>query len=216
MKKIPLSRKRGRNRKDEILAAARELFLKNGYRTTTIEQIARHAGYSKRSVYLDYPTKDDLFITVATEGLEILVSQLQEIKDTESSLEEFISRYLETITVFSHDHSDYFKMLTTEVTPEIIAGCSPEVRIRAMEFETAGISLMADAVDKAVRQEIIPETNPWEVAEIFIGGVVGIIMLSMGGSQVMLSYEKMKSRVNRMGHILFRGLLEDRKEKSSR
>ena len=35
------------NRKKKIKAAARNLFFKKGYRLTTIEQIAKTAGYSK-------------------------------------------------------------------------------------------------------------------------------------------------------------------------
>lgn len=194
------------DRKSAMLKSARELFLKRGYRLTTMEQIARHAGYSKRSVYLDYPNKDDLFVTIATEGLEILVEQLKAIAGTEPPLEELINHFLEAITVFSHEHGDYFKMLTTEVSPEVIANATPAVRERAMEIEVAGIKMMADAVEKAMHQGIIADGDAWEISEIFFGSVVGIITLSMGGSQAMFSYENMKAKVRKMGSIVYQGL----------
>lgn len=199
-------KRKGKDRKAEIIKSARELFLKKGYRLTTVEQIARHAGYSKRSVYLDYPNKDDLFITIANEGLMIMVERLREIADAHPPLEEMIERFLEAITVFSHEHHDYFRMLTSEVTPEIIANCSDAVKKQALDIEVSGIKMMADAVEEAMRQKIILPGDAWEVAEIFIGSVVGIIVLSMGGSQAMFSYENMKAKVRKMGHIAFRGL----------
>ncbi|MEN6472750.1 MAG: TetR/AcrR family transcriptional regulator [Syntrophaceae bacterium] len=199
-------RRRSRNRKEEILNAARELFLKHGYSPTTVEQIARHAGYSKRSVYLDFPKKDDLFITICNEGLFMVRDQLRQIP-SEIGFEDYITRYLETIAVFSHQHADFFRMLTADVTPEIIANCSPAVRTQAMEIESAGIRLLTEAVERAMRSGLVPMGDAWEVAEIFIGSVVGIIMLSMGGSQAMLSYDKMILKVRKLGEIACRGLI---------
>ena len=199
-------RRRSRNRKEEILNAARELFLKHGYSPTTVEQIARHAGYSKRSVYLDFPKKDDLFITICNEGLFMVRDQLRQIP-SEIGFEDYITRYLETIAVFSHQHADFFRMLTADVTPEIIANCSPAVRTQAMEIESAGIRLLTEAVERAMRSGLVPMSDAWEVAELFIGSVVGIIMLSMGGSQAMLSYDKMILKVRKLGEIACRGLI---------
>ena len=199
-------RRRGTNRREEILNAARELFLKNGYSFTTVEQIARHAGYSKRSVYLDFPKKDDLFITICNEGLFLVHDQLRQISP-EIGFEDYITRYLETIAVFSHQHADFFRMLTADVTPEIIANCSPSVSAQAMEIESAGIRLLAEAVGRAMQAGLVPASDAWEVAEIFIGSVVGIITLSMGGSQAMLSYDKMILKVRKLGEIACRGLI---------
>ena len=66
------ARTRERSRGGAILEAARELFFKNGYRGTTVQQIASQAGYSKRTVYLDYLSKDELFMTICVEGGELL------------------------------------------------------------------------------------------------------------------------------------------------
>lgn len=203
-------RRHARDRREEILNAARELFLKNGYSLTTVEQIARHAGYSKRSVYLDFHKKDDLFITVCNEGLSMVSDQLLQIS-TEIGFEDYITRYLETVAVFSHQHAEHFRMLTADVTPEIIANCSPEVRNQAMEIESAGIRLLAEAVERAMQGGLVPAGDAWEVAEIFIGSVVGIIMLSMGGSQAMLSCDKMKLKVRMLGEIACRGLIRSDK-----
>ena len=212
-KKKTTHERRQRNRKEDILNAARELFLKNGYNPTTIEQIARHAGYSKRSVYLDFKKKDDLFITICNEGLFIVCDKLLSIPST-IGFESYITRYLETIAVFSHEHADFFRMLTADVTPEIIANCSPVVSKQAMEIENAGISVLAEAVERAMKSGVITAGDAWEVAEILIGSVVGIIMLSMGGSQAMLSYDKMKLKVKKLGKIACRGLISsDRKKR---
>ena len=51
-------RKREReNRKNVILKAARKLFLEKGFKTVTVESIARKAELSKGSIYLYYNSK---------------------------------------------------------------------------------------------------------------------------------------------------------------
>ena len=49
---------------DRILAAATTLFLAEGYGATSIEQVARAAGISKRTFYARYPDKAALFAAV--------------------------------------------------------------------------------------------------------------------------------------------------------
>lgn len=60
----------------EILAAARELFLRNGFAATSIAAIASAAGVSKATVYSNFADKDALLITlldsITTEATGIL------------------------------------------------------------------------------------------------------------------------------------------------
>ncbi len=195
-----------RNRKEDILSSARELFFARGYRLTTVEEIATRAGYSKRSVYLDFANKDDLFIAITNEGLKIAIDRLREIPRESPGFEEYAGKYLETIMAFSLEHPEYFKMLTADVTPEIIANCSEGVRESAYRNERAGIGFMAETAKRAMAKGVIAKGNPWEIAEIFIGSVVGIITLTRSGSQAMMSPSEMRKKVRNLGRILCRGL----------
>lgn len=52
------------SRVDRILDAAAELTLRWGYKRTTIEEVARHAGIGKGTVYLHFSTRGSLFTGV--------------------------------------------------------------------------------------------------------------------------------------------------------
>ena len=56
----PRFRRRSEARPDEVLDAALDLFARQGFAGTTVEQIARHAGLSKAAVYLYFPSKQAL------------------------------------------------------------------------------------------------------------------------------------------------------------
>ena len=49
------------NRREDILAAAREEFLLNGFSGARMEDIGRRAGISKAAVYLQFPSKEEVF-----------------------------------------------------------------------------------------------------------------------------------------------------------
>ena len=48
-------------RRDEIMAAAKKVFARNGFHATTIADIAKEAGLAYGSVYWYFDSKDDLF-----------------------------------------------------------------------------------------------------------------------------------------------------------
>jgi AcrR family transcriptional regulator len=54
-------RSKREERADRILDAAAELIERWGYNKTTIDDIARHAGVAKGTIYLHWKTRDDLF-----------------------------------------------------------------------------------------------------------------------------------------------------------
>lgn len=61
IKASPVRRRRKEARPAEILAAARAVFVENGFALAKVDEIARRAGVSKGTVYLYYPTKEALF-----------------------------------------------------------------------------------------------------------------------------------------------------------
>jgi AcrR family transcriptional regulator len=65
-------KKRLPEREELVLASAAKLFSVQGYEKTTLDGIAAHAGVSKGSIYLEFPSKE-----------EILFSLIERSKDSE-------------------------------------------------------------------------------------------------------------------------------------
>ena len=51
-------------KRERILAAARELFLRQGLRATTMEAIAKGAGMAKPTLYAEFADKDAVFLAI--------------------------------------------------------------------------------------------------------------------------------------------------------
>jgi AcrR family transcriptional regulator len=50
--------------RDDLIAAARGVFLERGFHPATLEEISEAAGYTKGAVYSNFAGKDDLFLAV--------------------------------------------------------------------------------------------------------------------------------------------------------
>jgi AcrR family transcriptional regulator len=60
-----------------VLEAAERLFLANGFGATSLEDIAREAGFSKGAVYSNFAGKTDLFFAIVEGQFEDLSAQLR-------------------------------------------------------------------------------------------------------------------------------------------
>ena len=56
-------------RPGELLAAALDLFVEKGYAATRVEEVASHAGVSKGTLFLYFPSKEELFKAVVRENI---------------------------------------------------------------------------------------------------------------------------------------------------
>ena len=71
----PVARKKGW-RKDEIIAAAAECFMRHGYQATAVDDVAAQLQCTKGRIYHYYASKTDLFFDVHHEGMDRLFSAL--------------------------------------------------------------------------------------------------------------------------------------------
>lgn len=193
-------------RKDRIYNAARDLFFKYGYRGTSMDMIARKAGYSKKSIYLDYQNKDDLFLSLVVEGTAILLDKLLQIPHEQLEVEEAIIAFFKVYYDFAAQHEEYFKMAFSEATPEVVANTP-----LALQQKLAGLSraCMEEAVKvarRAIEAGIVIPIDPWEAAGVFLGAATGNIMLAKGAGQTLFAADILKTISAKSVKIILRGI----------
>lgn len=92
---------RGEIRRRQVLDAAIEVFLKNGYSGATIDLVIEQAGASKATVYAYFGDKDGLFAAIIEDRSAYIMSAFGELdaapSDIPSALTHIARRYLETL-----------------------------------------------------------------------------------------------------------------------
>lgn len=69
----------GHTRRDEILAAAKELFLTEGYAATTIRKIADRVGVSAPALYLYFSDKEAIMLALCDQTFGYLIEEMGRI-----------------------------------------------------------------------------------------------------------------------------------------
>lgn len=95
----PRNRRRKEARPAEIIAAALDEFTARGFAATRLEEVARRAGVSKGTLYLYFPTKEDLFKEMVRQTvlpmvipLDRLLTEAEETADTATLLRVILTR----------------------------------------------------------------------------------------------------------------------------
>jgi AcrR family transcriptional regulator len=110
------ARPRGEIRRSQILDAATEVFLENGYGGATIDLVVERAGASKATVYSFFGGKDGLFAAMVEERCERILSAFgdPEVADSNvlSALTHIARRYVEV--VLAPDAVGLYRMIIAE------------------------------------------------------------------------------------------------------
>lgn len=73
--------RRKEERPAELLSAALDLFVERGFSATRLEDVASRAGVSKGTLYLYFPSKDELFKAVVRGGIVPAIERAEKLLD---------------------------------------------------------------------------------------------------------------------------------------
>ena len=191
------------NRGPEFLSVARSLFFKRGYNGTTIEKVAERAGFSKRTVYLYFKNKDELFVSVAVEGVEIFRDRLKSVEAEGMTFQQAMDGMLRVYFEFAEEHPDYFRIIFKDLTHQMIENVSEELKSRMLALELECLQFALDVVDKGTLPEAV---DPLDVAIVFWTAFTGILLLADGGSQTVFTRKTREAMLEKATMIIYRGL----------
>jgi len=101
----------GHTRREEILQAAKELFLEQGYDSTTIRKIADRVGVSAPALYLYFQDKEQMMLALCDQTFGYLIESIGEIEKNVSDLRERIRQFGEAYLRFGLKHPDEYRLI---------------------------------------------------------------------------------------------------------
>lgn len=87
-------------KKEEIINVARELFKEYGYRKISMNEIAKKAQVTKKTIYHHFKDKDELFQYFITEELDMMKEKFEKVSNRQSSVSKRITEGLKVILEF--------------------------------------------------------------------------------------------------------------------
>jgi AcrR family transcriptional regulator len=185
--------------RQEILDAARELFVRDGYEAVSMRKIADQIEYSPTTIYLHFRDKSELFDCLAADTFGKLLKKLEAIscgahsEDPVECLRHGLKAYIE----FGLEHPDEYKItflmaVQSETDPKMtrrgevgceafsnlrtsVGACIQAGRLRVINQELASQALWA-GVHGLTSLLIVHPHFPWVERETLIDGTIDTLL----------------------------------------
>jgi len=150
---------KGEQTRQEILAAARRLFLDQGFTATPMRQIAKEVGITPAAIYNHYPSKDGLFTNLLQRAApyDELFALFDEIEaDTP---EELVRQMFLASLEFITDHQDYLQLVLIDAQERdgaAVAAFLPEMLPKAYVWHQRLLALDAGLHHGEARLRSVP------------------------------------------------------------
>lgn len=100
-------------RRNQILKAARKLFFDKGYKSITIDHIARKAELSKGAVYLYFKSKEEIYIQILLADIYKFNQKVAAPLDNQLSASDLLKEFCENYAQFFLVNRELFRILMT-------------------------------------------------------------------------------------------------------
>lgn len=157
-------RMRKAERRRQLLAHAKQLFMTLGYQDTTTDKIARAAGVSEPVLYRHFESKKALFLAVLQEIREAtLLRYRQETTDVTEPLAK-LHRIVDLYLGSAREHAREFRIMHRT----LVESDDPEIAAFLREFYLDNETLLAQIVQDGqqagvFRRSLDPRVGAWEL-----------------------------------------------------
>lgn len=142
------------NKKEEVIKKARELFTKYGYKKVSMDEIAREANVTKKTIYSYFSDKEAMFKYFAKEELQNMKEKIEKEEITSISFIERVSKVLYESLLFKKN-SDLVKTISLEVQKNNTAECISFLKYYDAEI----INYIEEKINNEIENKTIKKCN---------------------------------------------------------
>jgi AcrR family transcriptional regulator len=161
----------------KLLASAREVFLETGFRETSLEEIAAHAGLAKGSLYRHVESKAELYVAVLAQELRSFDEQMAGVVREGLSAGEKLEALGEWyVAAFS---TPGFPLVHWALDSQHVIGEVPRAAIEQIQHHTRRrLEALAAVIRQGVESGEFTPCDPWLVANLLWNMVDAYVELS--------------------------------------
>lgn len=191
---------RTRRKRLPIFEAAVAVFSEKGFARATMEEIAKRVGIAKGTLYNNYRSKKELFLSLIEEGIERLESavgrEVARREDIAGKLEALIGAQLS----FFEEYRDYCKLLLSEVW-----GLGTRWEEQVERLRSGYLRTIRDLIERGQAEGVIRKNLEADAAATAVFGAVAAAALNAFVFETRYRYE---SILQTLKELLLTGLWE--------
>ncbi len=161
-----------RARQQDILKAARELFLSKGYRETTLDEIAHQAEFGKGTLYNYFASKEEIFHAIIDQAIEDTLSLTREAASTPGSIREKLKAFALRTIRYVRENGELLHIIYHELHRE----ATPDNRSKfeyLVDRARSVWGLLGEILQEGMESGTILKRDPMQYVVLFDGMVRG-------------------------------------------
>jgi len=168
-------------RREDILQAAREVFLKDGglFRAT-IDDVAARAEISKGTIYLYFESKEALLALLLLEGLDRLSARFEKayaprrILTARRCLERLATAYFN----FCQEYPSHFRLMVAFDRGRFKERIPSDLYQQVFESSKHILQFVADVVQQGINDAEFDVNNAWQTTGVLWAALNGVLLLT--------------------------------------
>ena len=163
-------------RLNQILDAARLLLFSNGIDNISISKIAKQAELGVGTIYFYFKNKDEIFIALQEEGLDLFYNDIAAIDQMELSACQKLRQIAQTYYRFSRDHKDYLDIINMFLSSSK-AFFEPDLKNKVDMSGSKIFDLIESVILQGVATNRFQKIDAKKYAIMFFGSLHGLLQL---------------------------------------
>jgi len=164
-------------RREAIMAGAQELFFAKGFNATTMDEIAQRAELSKGALYLYFASKEELYVSVMSEGLAILFDRIEEAFKLDLPPDQMIRKFGEVRYRYYLDYREYYRIFFFLEHKDVAQQLPRELIQDSLEKGVRNFQRFIEVIQQGINQGIFAPVDPRKAAVAFLGATNGVLFL---------------------------------------
>lgn len=167
-------------RREKILQAARDVFLKGSPFRGTIDDVASLAAVSKGTVYLYFESKEALLAFLLLEGLDMLYTRFEQAYAPHNWLpaSRCLDRLAKAYFTFCAEFPAYFRLMVAFDHGQFRESIPPELYQQVFDSSRRNLQFVADVVQLGIDDDEFDVNSAWHAAGILWAALNGVLLLT--------------------------------------
>jgi AcrR family transcriptional regulator len=190
--------------REAILDATDRLLSTRGYKKMTIDELAQEVGIGKGSVYLHFPSKEEIALSHIDRIVERLKAKLREAANgaENDSTEDRLRKMLTARVLHRFDSVQHYTISISD----LLAAIRPQLLARRERYFAEEAQIFAKVIAEGQIGGIFQNGDALEIAESLMTATNSLLPLSLSNHELG-EREEIEEKIERLADLLLQGVL---------
>lgn len=189
--------------KDAILDATDRLLARYGYKKMTIDDLAAEVGIGKGSVYLYFPSKEEIVLSHVDRIVERVVEKFKTIVAEDVSSEEKLRQMLVARVIIRFDSVQHY----TQNLNDLLAALRPKLLERRRNYFETEAAIFSEVIEEGKQAGQFAGLDSTEAAKMILTATNSLLPYNLS-AQELGERGEMEEKALNLANLLLNGLIK--------